>query len=292
MTEFLQFLVLGILTGGVYALLAAGLGLIFGVLRVVNFAQADFMMLAMFLAYVLWAGPGIDPFVGIPLAFLAFLVVGMAFHRTLLGRVTGARENHEAQVILTLGVGLILQNAILIASDARPRVIVPGYARDALDVGPLQIGLTHLISFGVAVAVAVGLYLFLQRTVLGRAIRGTAEDWEAATYMGVDISRAQRIAFGLGIALTAVGGVALASFQPLDPFVGLDFIVIMFAAVVLGGLGSIGGAFAGGLIIGIVEAVSQVWTAASLSMVWVFAIFVLILFVRPQGLFGKAERAV
>jgi branched-chain amino acid transport system permease protein len=292
MTEFLQFLVLGILTGGVYALLAAGLGLIFGVLRVVNFAQADFMMLAMFLAYVLWSGPGIDPFIGIPLAFLAFLVVGMAFHRTLLGRVTGARENHEAQVILTLGVGLILQNAILIASDARPRVIVPGYARDALDVGPLQIGLTHLISFGVAVAVAVGLYLFLQRTVLGRAIRGTAEDWEAATYMGVDISRAQRIAFGLGIALTAVGGVALSSFQPLDPFVGLDFIVIMFAAVVLGGLGSIGGAFAGGLIIGIVEAVSQVWTAAALSMVWVFAIFVLILFVRPQGLFGKAERAV
>jgi branched-chain amino acid transport system permease protein len=291
-TEFFQFLVLGVLTGGVYALLAAGLGLIFGVLRVINFAQADFMMLAMFLAYVLWSGPGIDPFVAIPLAFVVFIVIGMGFHRALLGRVTGERENHEAQVILTLGVGLILQNAILIAFDASPRLIVPPYARDALDVGPLQIGATHLISFGVAVAVAIGLYLFLQRTSLGRAIRGTAESWEAATYMGIDIGRTQGIAFGLGIALTAIGGVALSSFQPLDPFVGLDFIVIMFAAVVLGGLGSIGGAFAGGLIIGIVEAVSQVWTSAALSMVWVFAIFVLILFVRPQGLFGKVERAV
>ena len=292
MTELLQFLALGILTGGVYALLAAGLGLIFGVLRVINFAQADFMMLAMFLAYVLWSGPSIDPFVGIPLAFLVFLVIGMGFHRLLLGRVTGARENHEAQVVLTLGAGLIFQNAILIAFDASPRLIVPPYARDALDVGPLQIGATHLISFGVAVVVAVGLFLFLQRTPLGRAIRGTAEDWEAATYMGIDIDRAQRIAFGLGIALTAVGGIALSSFQPLDPFVGLDFIVIMFAAVVLGGLGSVGGAFAGGLIIGIVEAVSQVWTAAALSMVWVFGIFVLILLVRPQGLFGKAERTL
>jgi branched-chain amino acid transport system permease protein len=291
-TELLQFLALGILTGGVYALLAAGLGLIFGVLRVINFAQADFMMLAMFLAYVLWSGPSIDPFVGIPLAFLVFLVIGMGFHRLLLGRVTGARENHEAQVVLTLGAGLIFQNAILIAFDASPRLIVPPYARDALDVGPLQIGATHLISFGVAVVVAVGLFLFLQRTPLGRAIRGTAEDWEAATYMGIDIDRAQRIAFGLGIALTAVGGVALSSFQPLEPFVGLDFIVIMFAAVVLGGLGSVGGAFAGGLIIGIVEAVSQVWTAAALSMVWVFGIFVLILLVRPQGLFGKAERTL
>jgi branched-chain amino acid transport system permease protein len=291
-TELLQFLALGILTGGVYALLAAGLGLIFGVLRVINFAQADFMMLAMFLAYVLWSGPSIDPFVGIPLAFLVFLVIGMGFHRLLLGRVTGARENHEAQVVLTLGAGLIFQNAILIAFDASPRLIVPPYARDALDVGPLQIGATHLISFGVAVVVAVGLFLFLQRTPLGRAIRGTAEDWEAATYMGIDIDRAQRIAFGLGIALTAVGGIALSSFQPLDPFVGLDFIVIMFAAVVLGGLGSVGGAFAGGLIIGIVEAVSQVWTAAALSMVWVFGIFVLILLVRPQGLFGKAERTL
>jgi branched-chain amino acid transport system permease protein len=291
-TEFLQFLLLGILTGGVYALLAAGLGLIFGVLRVINFAQADFMMLAMFLAYVLWSGPNIDPFLAIPLAFVVFLVVGMGFHRLLLGRVTGARDNHEAQVILTLGVGLILQNAILIAFDASPRVIVPPYARDALDVGPLQVGTTHLVSFGVAVMVAVGLFVFLQRTSLGRAIRGTAEDWEAATYMGIDVSRTHRIAFGLGIALTAVGGVALSSFQPLDPFVGLDFIVIMFAAVVLGGLGSIGGAFAGGVIIGVVESVSQVWTSAALSMVWVFGIFVLILFVRPQGLFGKAERAI
>jgi branched-chain amino acid transport system permease protein len=291
-TEFLQFLVLGVLTGGVYALLAAGLGLIFGVLRVINFAQADFMMLAMFLAYVLWSGPGIDPFVAILLAFVVFLVVGMGFHRLLLGRVTGPRENHDAQVILTLGVGLILQNAVLIAFDASPRVIVPSYARETLDVGPLQIGSTHLFSFIVAVAVAVGLFLFLQRTSMGRAIRGTAENWEAATYMGIDISRTQRIAFALGIALTAVGGVALASFQPLDPFVGLDFIVIMFAAVVLGGLGSITGAFVGGLVIGIVEAVSQVWTPASMSMVWVFGIFVLILFFRPQGMFGKAERAV
>jgi branched-chain amino acid transport system permease protein len=292
MTEPLQYLVIGILTGGVYALLASGLTLIFGVLRVVNFAHADFMMLAMFAGYALWAGPGIDPFIAVPAVFVAFFLVGAAFHRTLVRRVMGHRENQDAQVILTLGVGLILQNVMVIAFSTEARTIDPAYLDGGFHVGGVFVDVAHLLAFGLSVAVAGGLYVFLQRTATGRTIRGTAEDWEAATYMGIDIDRAYRIAFGVGIGLTAIGGIALATFQTFNPFVGLDFFIIMFAAVVLGGLGSVPGAFVGGIVMGVVQSVSQLWSSASLADVWVFAIFLLVLVVRPQGLLGKAQRAI
>jgi branched-chain amino acid transport system permease protein len=246
MTEFLQFAVSGVLTGGVYALLASGLTLIFGVLRVVNFAQADFMMLAMFAGYVLWAGPGIDPFLAVPVVFAAFFVIGAAFHRGLVRRVMGRRENQDAQVILTLGAALILQNVMLIAFSSEPRTIDPSYLNGGIHVGGVFIDVAHLMAFGLSVVVAGGLYLFLQRTMMGRTIRGTAEDWEAAVYMGIDTDRAHRIAFGVGIGLTAVGGLAVATFQTFNPFIGLDFLIVMFAAVVLGGLGSVAGAVVGG----------------------------------------------
>lgn len=291
MTEVPQYLVIGVLTGGVYALLASGLTLIFGVLRVVNFAQADFAMVAMYVAYALWVGLRIDPFIAIPVVFGVFFLIGMVFHRGLLRRLMGARESLEAQVILTLGVGLILQNGVLIAFSGDPRVIDPPYADEGFRGAGIFVDVAHLLAFIVSVVVAIGLYLFLQKSRTGRIIRSTAEDWEAATYMGVDINRAYAIAFGIGVGLAAIGGIALATFQSFGPFVGLEFIIIMFAAVVLGGLGSVPGAFIGGIAIGVIQAMSQLWSPA-LADVWVFATFLLVLIVRPQGLFGKAPRTI
>ena len=292
MTTLIQFIVTGVLVGGVYALMASGLGLIFGVMRIVNFAQADFMMLAMYAAYLFWAGPRLNPLLALPIIFGLFLVIGMLVYRFMIEPVSGRRENHDAQVVLTLGIGLILQNAVLITVGSTPRLLdVPGLDIGG-NVGPIFVDGPRLIGFLVAVVAAVVLALFLKKTQTGRAIRGASENWEAATYMAINLRRTYGIAFGIGLGLTALGGVCLAIYQPIGPFVGLNFIVVMFAAVVLGGLGSVPGAFAGGLAIGIIQSVSQVWSPATLANVYVFGVFLLVLLVMPQGLFGTKQRAI
>lgn len=290
--DLVQAVLDGLLLGGTYALLAAGLGLIFGVMRVVNFAQADFMMVAMYLGYVLWTGLQVDPLLVAPVAFVALLVIGIAVHRILVSRVSGRRENHDAQVILTLGIGIVLQNTVLLIFGSSPRVVNPPYANRGWRVAELYVDQARTYAFLVVVAAAVGLWVFLQRTLTGRAIRASSQDWEAATYMGIDVRRTHSLAFGIGLGLTAIGGVMLGTFQPAGPFVGVEYVVVMFVAVVLGGLGSVTGALAGGLIIGLVQSVSQVWASAQLANVWVFVLFLLILYVRPQGLLGRAMRGV
>jgi ABC-type branched-subunit amino acid transport system ATPase component len=155
-------------------------------------------------------------------------------------------------------------------------VIAPSYANAGDFIGDVFVSRVRLYAFGLSLLVAGLLFLFLNRSATGRAIRAASENWEAATYMGIDIDRTNRIAFGVGVALTAVGGAALVTFQSITPFVGLRFVVVMFAAVVLGGLRSVGGAFVGGVLIGIIQSVSQVWTSAAVKNVWVFALFLLI----------------
>lgn len=292
MTELAQALLDGLLVGGTYALLAAGLGLIFGVMRVINFAQADFMMLAMYLGFGLWAGLRLDPLLSVPIAFVVFLGFGMVVHRGLVSRVSGSRENHEAQVILTLGLGIVFQNAALLLFTASPRLLTPAYANRGWRVGPFFVDQARTYAFLVAVAASLALYRFLSHSRTGRAIRAASQDWQAATYMGIDIPRIHALAFGLGTALTAVGGVMLSTFQPIGPFVGLEYVIVMFVAVVLGGLGSVSGALLGGLAIGLIQSVSQVWATAQLSNVWVFGLFLLLLYFRPQGLLGRAGRGV
>lgn len=292
MNDLLQAILDGLLVGGTYALLAAGLGLIFGVMRVINFAQADFMMLAMYLGFGLWSALSLDPLLSVPLAFVVFLGFGMVVHRGLVSRVTGSRENHEAQVILTLGLGIVFQNVALLVFTASPRLVTPPYANSGWRVGPFFIDQARTYAFLVAVAASVALYWFLNRSRTGRAIRAASQDWEAATYMGINIPRTHGLAFGLGTGLTAIGGVMLATFQPISPFVGIEYVVVMFVAVVLGGLGSVSGALLGGLAIGLIQSVSQVWSTAQLSHVWVFGLFLLVLYFRPQGLLGRAGRGV
>lgn len=308
--QVLQVLSAGLLLGCLYGLMCAGLGLIFGIMRVINFAQGEFMMLAMYAGLNgvallapsrAWAFP-VAMGVAVLVALL-FYGVGAATHSLLISRVSGARAlgsldgGHTGQLILTLGLSLVLQNGGLMLFGSTPTSI-PNKAADTswmLDMTDDVTLFFNQARFWCAVmavaAVAVTL-LLMARTGVGRRLRAVASNPIAAIYMGVDVERSFRVAFGIGLALTAVAGVCVATFYPFQPYTGFDFVIIMYAGVVLGGMGSIGGAFLGGLLIGLVQQLSTLVLAPQLQNTAVFVVFLLVLLARPQGLLGRSvERA-
>jgi branched-chain amino acid transport system permease protein len=288
LTTIFQAIVGGLLLGGVYALLAAGLTLIFGVMRVINFAQAEFMMLGMFAAYFLATGLGLDPLVlALPVAVLVGLV-GLVTARGLLERVP--RGDHNAQLILTLGVSLVLQNLALISFGPTPRVVVRSYTNAYWSPAGLFINHARLYACIASLLIMVGLYLFLTRTWTGRAMRATADDPVSAGGVGINVRRIHVIAFMVGTGLAGLAGTLMATFLAAAPSIGNDFIVIMFLAVVLGGLGSVAGATFGAFVVGLAQSVSGLLLPLQLQNVTLFVVFVVILLVRPQGLFGFQQR--
>jgi branched-chain amino acid transport system permease protein len=293
--EVLQYVVTGLLVGGVYALMSIGLALIFGVMRVVNFAQGDFMMLGMYLTYYFAVGYHVDPLLGALLTIPPFFVLGLLVHRGLLARVTGGgdpQRQMDAQLILTLGLSLIITNATTMILSPMPRAIRTGYATRAFVLGPLLINQARAYAFAMAVLLAGAVYVFLTRTDLGKALRAAADEPEAAGYQGIAVRTMHGVAFGIGVALVAAAGGLLATYHPIEPTVAVNFIVLMFVAVVLGGLGSIPGAFAGGLLIGLVQSVTLLVLPLQLQNAGVFVAFLLVLYLRPQGLFGRRLRTV
>jgi branched-chain amino acid transport system permease protein len=305
--NFLQALSAGLLIGGIYGLMCVGLGIIFGVMRVINFAQGDLMMLGMYSAFYLFGAAGIGAVLGpeagaIVAALLTgpvMFVFGYLLHRFLISRVTGVRvaalegEGHYAQLILTLGVALIIANGGLLLFGSTPVSVRTPLSSSAWELGPLVgrdvsvfLNKARGIALLVSLAVALGLYLFITRSALGKSLRAAADNPEAAIYMGIDVDRAHRIAFGIGTAITAVAGGLVASYYPFQPYVGLEFVIVMYAGVVLGGLGSIIGAFWGGMIIGIVQQLATLVLPTQLQNTAIFVVFLLIVFLRPQGLFG------
>jgi len=284
----------GLLIGGVYALMSVGLALIFGIMKVVNFAQGDFMMLGMFVTYFLYVWLGLHPLLGALLTMPPLYLLGILVHRLLLVHVSGGgtAQEMDAQLILTLGLSLIITNGVTITLGPTPRAIVTPLATEAFRVGPLLLNQARTYAFIVALVVACGVYVLLQYTDLGKALRAAADEPEAAMYMGISVTRMHQVAFGLGIALAAVAGGLLATFWPIEPNVALNFIILMFVAVVLGGLGSIPGGFVGGLLIGIVQSLSQLVLPLQLQNVGVFVAFLLLLYLRPHGLLGRRGRAV
>jgi branched-chain amino acid transport system permease protein len=274
--------------------MSVGLALIFGIMKVVNFAQGDFMMLGMYLTYFLYMSLGLHPLLGALLTIPPFYLLGVLVHRTLLVHVSGrsTAQEMDAQLILTLGLSLIITNGVTMLLGPTPRGIVTPLATEAFRLGPLFLNQARTYAFFVALLVAGGVYLFLQRTDLGKALRAAADEPEAALYMGISVPRMHMVAFGLGIALTAVAGGLLATFWPIEPTVAVNFIILMFVAVVMGGLGSIPGGFFGGLVIGLVQSLSQLVLPLQLQNVGVFVAFLLLLYLRPQGLFGRHGRAV
>jgi len=311
--NFLQALAAGLMVGCLYGLMCTGLGMIFGIMRVINFAQGDLMMLGMYAAWYLFTGFGIlaflGPYVGpVAAAIVAgplLFIVGYFLHQFLISRVTGVsvaasdNQGHYAQLILTLGIALILQNGGLILFGSEPVSIRTPMSSSAWEIGPMVgewvsvfLNKARLVGAIVSVLVALGLYVFVNRTRLGKALRASADNVEAAQYMGINVDRAHRIAFGLGTAITAVAGGLVATYYPFQPYVGIEFVIVMYAGVVLGGLGSIVGAFWGGMTIGLVQQLSTLVLPIQLQNTAIFAVFLLVVFFRPQGLFGKSVERV
>jgi branched-chain amino acid transport system permease protein len=291
-----QTLVAGLLIGGIYALISVGLALIFGIMRVVNFAQGEFMMLGMYFVFYMFTAWGIFAVFGVVLGpILAALAAGPVLfalgwfiHRLIIGRVSGSRRGgHDAQLLVTLGISLILQNLGLIVFGATPVAVLTPLSSQALAVGPILINEARAVACVLAIVLTILLTLFLNRTRQGKQLRAAADSPEAATYVGIDVSRAHALAFSIGIALTAIAGGLVATYYPLQPYVGQDFVIIMFVAVVLGGLGSISGAFWGGLILGLVQQLANLVIDPQLQNVVIFVLFLLVLYVRPQGLLGR-----
>ncbi len=289
-----QVIVTGLLIGGVLALLSSGLTLIFGVMRVVNFAQGEFVMLGMYLALLLvYLLKPEYPQILAPIVFAAFFILGAMVYWLTIRFVTGERfvgaRGHDAQLILTLGISLVLQNGAMMFLGAKPHLLESSFS-GAWTLEGILFNKPRTIGFAVAAIFIAGLIWFLQYSRTGLMLRATAEDSEAATYMGIDVGRSHALAFSLGTALAGVGGTVLATFYPVQPYVGEDFIVLMFVAVVLGGLGSVTGAVYGGLLIGLTQAVTPMLLPFELQNMGVFILFLLVLYFRPQGLFGKAGR--
>jgi branched-chain amino acid transport system permease protein len=299
--DIAQALVAGLMVGGAYGLMCVGLGIIFGVMRVINFAQGDFMMLGMYVTYYLvtvfgvlaFLGPYAAPVVGAALAGPVVFVIGYLLHRYLISAVTGARvvsaeaEGHYTQIILTLGVALVLSNGGLIVFGSTPVSVQTPLSRESWEIGLVFFNQARTVNFLLAIASAVALYVFLSRSSLGKALRAAADNPIAAAYVGVDVDRAHRIAFGLGCGITAVAGGLIASSQSFQPYIGIEFVIVMYAGVVLGGMGSILGAFWGGLTIGLVQQMSTLVLPYQLQNTAIFLVFLLIIFFRPHGMFGR-----
>ncbi len=296
-----QALVTGIFMGGVYALMSVGLGLIFGLMKVINFAQPDFMMLGMYGAFFCitfvggmgFAGPFLTPLLAALVAALAVGLFGWLIHRGLMSRVLSESQGgQDAQVMMTLGLSLILQNGALLLFGANPHTIQTPLSSEAWSLDFLFFNKGKALSFGVAIALTVILQLFMTRTRTGKSMRAAADNPEAAVYMGIDVTFVHRLGFAIGIAITAAAGALIANYTPFQPYIGMDFLILMFASVVLGGLGSISGAFWGGMTIGMMQQLSTVFLPIQLQNMVVFVAFLLIVLIRPQGLFGRVSERI
>ncbi|MBA4789947.1 MAG: branched-chain amino acid ABC transporter permease [Pseudomonadota bacterium] len=282
----LQALIDGILLGGVYGVIATGLSLVFGVLGVVNFAHAEFLMLGMYVAWFAWRWLGLDPMLGSVLSFVIVFAVGYVVQRTLIERVLKAPP--AAQVFLTVGLLIAVENAALMVFGSEFRSVSVPYQVEGYRLGDIFIGAPYLYAFVAAVILAAALWLFLERSWTGRAIRAVAQDAMAATLVGVDTKRTYGLAFGLGVALTAFGGAVILPYITVSPTVGGQFVVLMFTVVVLGGLGSVAGALAGGIMVGVVQSMSTLIFPIQLQNLCLFVIFIAVLALRPQGLIKGA----
>jgi len=283
----IQAILDGIMIGGVYAVISIGLTLVFGVMGIINFAQAEFLMLGMFVAYYAWAWLGLDPLIAAPLAFVVVFALGAAVHQLMIRRVLQAPV--VAQIFLTVGLLIVLENAALVMFGSSFRSVTTPYQTSALQVGELFVSVPYLAAFLMSVACGVALWLFMRASWFGRAMRATAQDPMAARLMGINADAMHRLAFALGVALTAFGGAVILPYLTVSPTVGGQFVVLMFTVVVLGGLGSVAGAVAGGLAVGIIQSLSALAFPIQLQNLVLFVVFIAVLALRPEGLLGGSR---
>lgn len=284
MESFAQSVVSGVLTGSLYAMIAVGLTIVFGVMRIINLAHGDMVMLGMFGAYwshTLW---GIDPFLSVVIWAPLMFGGGMLVQRFLLQEVIAKGELNT--LLYTAGLSLLIANLALLFWTGDYRTLNLDYASMPARPFGVAVPIPLAVAFFMAIAITTALYLLLARTDIGRAIRATAQNSESAALMGVDVRRINMITFGLGTALAGAAGVLLVPSLYLYPTVGEILIVKCFVIVVLGGLGSVPGAIAGGVLLGLVESLGAVYVSVAYKDTIGFVLFLLVLLFRPAGLFG------
>ena len=281
-----QGLLSGFLFGGVYSLMAVGLTLIFGVMRVVNFAHGDMMVWGMYLAWLLSTRAGIDPYVGFLVCAAALFLFGLLIQQGLVERIVDAP--HEMQILLMLGVALVLENAALVAFGPDPARVRSPLSQATVWIGPIFVDVARLVTFGLAMALTAALWLFLARTDLGRSMRAAADNPYGARVIGTDVRRVYAAAFGVGAACVGAAGALVSPILPFQPTSGLGLSVTSFNIVIIGGMGSLPGAFVGGILVSVAESMGAVFLSPSMKELVSFGLLIAILLFRPAGLFGKA----
>ena len=284
MDQILNVLVFGLLLGGIYGLVSIGLNLIFGVVRIVNFAQGELVMFGMYGSYYAYAQMGINPYLSVFVVAPLVGLLGVAIQRLVIQPL---HNEPNMQIFATFGLLMMFQNIMLALSRGEAYSIGGQVGSAVLTVGDLKVSVARVVTFVAATLITIGLHLFLSRTMAGKAIRAVTQDKRSARVMGINVERTFLVTFGIGAALAGMAGALLTPIYSITPAVGGNFILAAFAVVVLGGLGSVWGAYIGGLIVGVVEAFAGYYIDPALkSAVW-FIIFLVVLIVRPSGLMGQ-----
>lgn len=274
----------GLMTGAVYALIALGLTLIYGVLHIINFAHGALLTCAMFAVWIAWAALGMDPYLAIlPLVPLMF-ALGYGLQRFVIGPASHGDDGNI--LLVTLGLSIVLENVLLAVFQSDTRTLDTDYSFQVVALGPLLLSYPRLIGLGGAVVVTGLLWLVLNRTDTGKAIRAVAKEKLGANLVGIDVPHVYAVTFGLGCACLAVAAGLLMPTFYVNPRIGGAFVLVAFTVVVLGGMGSLPGALLGGLFIGVVESLCGLFLGDSLGQIGIFLIFIVVLLVRPTGLFG------
>lgn len=278
-----QVVISGLLLGGIYALLSIGVTLVLGVVKFVNFAQGELLMIGMYATLVIYTGFNFHPYLALPVITLMMFALGVFLHFGVLKWSVGG--GHYTQIVVTLGLGLVLQSLAQLIFGGNFQSLGEGKFFDSvIQIGQIYIGVTRLITLIVSAIVTFVLILILDRTLWGKAVRATAMDTGAAQLMGIKVKRIYLVTMGIGSALAGIAGVMLMPIYPVYPTIGTQMLLIGFIIVTLGGLGSVVGAFIGSLIVGVIEALAGYWIDSAMSSVIVYLFFIIILLVRPQGI--------
>ncbi len=289
-TTVAQSLVSGILVGALYGLAAVGLSLVFGVTKILNVAHGELLMLGGYASFWLFTLLGVDPFGGIPLSMFALVLIGLIMYQLFFSRLIKlpTEDKIRNSLLIGFGLGLILQNIALRLWTADNRGITTAYAGATFTVLGVRLPYVRVASLVIAFVFLLALQLFLRRTYIGKAIRATAQDWEAATLMGINVHGIYRLSFVLGAALAGAAGTLVAVGYSVEPVMGMHWTLKSLIVLVMGGIGSIAGTLVGGLILGVTESAAAIWISNYRHVIGL-AIFILVLLIRPQGLFGAKE---
>lgn len=288
---FLQNFSGGLLIGGVYALLGVGLSLIFGVMRIINFSHGDFVVIGMYTAIVMYTQLGWDPLLSLLVALPLGFLLGVGLERLILNRLVDAPEG--STLLATLGLSLVIQNVLLLIFGASPRSLNVAYGSATVHIGPVTLSLVQLVAGGVVLCVILGLYLFLNFTEQGQAVRATSQNRLGAELVGIDTRTVYSLVFGVGVALSVAAGIILIPQLFVTPVItGPVFTLKAFVVTVLGGLGNVWGAIGGGLLLGVVEVLGASYVSFDYRDAYGLVAFLLILLLRPEGLFGRTVKRV